>query len=52
MTLYIAGCTVVGAGLGFLYQRFVGCRSGACLITSNRWIAMTYGGVMAYMLAR
>ncbi len=52
MTLYIAGSTVLGAGLGFLYQRVVGCRSGVCLITSNRWVATVYGGVMGYLMAR
>ena len=52
MTLYMAGCTALGAGLGFGYQRLVGCRSGVCLITSNRWVATFYGAVMGYLLAR
>lgn len=51
MTLYLAGSTLLGASLGFAYQRFVGCRSGVCLITSNRYVATIYGGVMGYMLA-
>ena len=52
MTLYLAGSTVLGAALGFGYQRLVGCRSGVCLITSNRWTATLYGAVMGYLLAR
>lgn len=52
MTLYLAGSTLLGAGLGFAYQRIVGCRSGVCLITSNRWIATGYGALMGYLLAR
>ncbi len=52
MTFYLAGSIALGAGLGFLYQRVVGCRSGVCLITSNRWVATLYGGFMGYMLAR
>ncbi len=52
MTWSLAASTVLGAGLGFLYQRVVGCRSGVCLITSNRWIATAYGAGMGYLLAR
>ena len=52
MTWYLAGSTVLGAGLGFLYQRVVGCRSGVCLITSKWWVATAYGAGMGYMLAR
>lgn len=38
----------VGALLGFAYYRLVGCRSGACMITSNPWISSLYGALMGY----
>lgn len=44
--LYVAG----GGALGFAYHKLVGCRSGACLLTSNPWVATLYGAVMAFML--
>ena len=28
-----------GGTLGFLYYKFVGCRTGACPIASNPWIS-------------
>ena len=52
MTWFIAGSTVLGAALGFTYQRIVGCRSGVCLITSNRWLATAYGAGVGYLMAR
>lgn len=42
---------VVGAALGFAYHRFVGCRSGACVITANPYISTLYGAVMGYLLS-
>ncbi len=38
-----------GAG-GFLYYRFVGCKTGACLITSNPWISTLYGALIGFMV--
>jgi len=40
----------IGAAGGFLYSHFIGCRSGACPLTSNRYVAMVYGGVLGGML--
>jgi len=44
----------VGGIVGFLYYRFVGCRSGACFITSNPYISTIYwallGGLVANLL--
>ena len=34
---------VIGGGLGFLYQRLVGCPTGGCPLTSNPWITTIYG---------
>jgi hypothetical protein len=41
----------VGALIGFGYYRFVGCRSGACMITGNPIVATLYGGAMGFMVA-
>jgi len=40
--LFVVG----GAVLGFAYQRLIGCRTGACPITSNVYIATLYGAMM------
>jgi hypothetical protein len=42
--------TVIGAGLGFAYWRFVGCSSGSCPITAN-WHTSTLMGGLIGMLA-
>ncbi len=51
MGLRLALFVVVGAVLGFGYHRFVGCRSGACAITANPYIATLYGALMGYLLS-
>jgi hypothetical protein len=42
---------LAGAVIGLLYQRFVGCRTGTCPITSNRYIATIYGAVMGFLVS-
>ena len=42
---------VFGAGLGFAYYYFIGCRSGACPITSNPWISTAYGALVGALFA-
>ncbi len=42
----------VGAAGGFLYYRFVGCKSGACLITNNPWSSTLYGALLGCMTVR
>ena len=42
---------VAGAGIGFLYYRLIGCRSGACFITSNLYRSMIYWAVFGGLLA-
>ena len=47
---------IAGGAVGFLYYRFVGCRSGACLLTSHPVRSILYwgliGGLFASSLAR
>jgi hypothetical protein len=43
---------VLGAGCGFAYAHFIGCKSGVCVIWSNRGIATLYGAMMGLFLAR
>ncbi len=45
MMLFVAG----GALLGFLYSRFVGCRTGTCPLTSNVYVASLYGAFIGYL---
>jgi hypothetical protein len=40
---------VIGAASGFLYYRFVGCKTGVCAITSNPWISTLYGALLGYL---
>lgn len=51
MTLRIILFALGGAALGFVYQRLVGCRTGACAITSNPYLSTLYGGLMGYLLS-
>jgi hypothetical protein len=37
---------VVGAAVGYLYYRFVGCTSGTCAITSKPINSTVYGAIM------
>ena len=37
---------LVGAVLGFLYYKFVGCATGSCPITKNPWTSTLYGAVI------
>jgi len=40
----------LGAGLGFAYYYFIGCRSGSCPITSNGYLTTMYGALMGLIL--
>lgn len=40
----------IGALVGFLYWRFVGCNSGSCAITSNPFNSTIYGAAMGGLL--
>jgi hypothetical protein len=41
---------VGGAIMGFGYYKLVGCRTGACPITSSPVVSTLYGAVMGYLM--
>ncbi len=42
---------LVGAIGGFAYYYFIGCRSGACAITSNPYISTAYGAMIGMVVS-
>ncbi len=42
---------VGGAAVGLALYRFVGCRTGACPLNSNPWIAMALWGLIGAAVA-
>lgn len=42
---------VAGAAVGFAMYKFIGCRTGACPLTANPYVAMLIWGVMGALLA-
>lgn len=50
MTWKIAGAAV-GALLGLLYYKKVGCPSGSCPITSSPYGSTIYGALMGLMIS-
>ena len=42
---------VIGAIVGFLYYKFVGCPSGACPITANPYSSTLYGMLIGFALS-
>lgn len=55
MSLWIARRAALGllagGGLGFAYQRLVGCRTGACPLTATPLRAILYGAVLGTLWA-
>ena len=45
-----AGAAALGAGAAALYARFVGCSTGTCPLTSNVWIAASWGAMVGAVL--
>jgi hypothetical protein len=41
----------VGGIVGYLYYRFIGCRSGACFITRNPYISTVYWAILGGLIA-
>ena len=48
LVLFVVG----GAAAGFLYYRFVGCRTGACPLTGNPYISTLYGAMIGLLMGR
>jgi len=40
-----------GIALGYAYYYFIGCNNGNCLIQSNPYYSMLYGGAIGLILA-
>jgi len=49
MKIIIGG--LIGGVIGFLYGRFIGCKSGMCPLTSNYYISTIVGIIFGMMLA-
>lgn len=47
----IAIGVVAGGFAGFLYYRFIGCRSGVCFITRNPYISTVYWALLGGLIA-
>ncbi|NLE34071.1 MAG: hypothetical protein GX622_03125 [Bacteroidales bacterium] len=41
--------TFLGAVGGFIYWKYVGCRSGTCAIKSNWYLMVPWGAVLGYL---
>jgi hypothetical protein len=42
---------VGGAVMGFAYYKLVGCRTGACPITSSPVVSTLYGAFLGYLIS-
>ena len=47
--LLTIGMAVLGVLGGFIYWRFVGCKTGSCPITSNWHMSTLMGGLIGYL---
>ncbi len=43
--------TLAGALAGFLYAYFIGCKTGTCPITSNKFVATVFMGLFGFILS-
>ncbi len=50
MTVRLVIGSIIGGGLGFAYNKFAGCSSGTCPLTSNPITSTIYGVVMGALL--
>lgn len=41
---------ITGGIAGFIYWKLIGCTSGACPITSNKFISVAYGAFLGFLL--
>ncbi|MCK4557272.1 MAG: YtxH domain-containing protein [Candidatus Aminicenantes bacterium] len=40
----------IGGGIGFLFHKFIGCRTGHCPITRSPWTSVLYGMLIGLLL--
>ena len=52
MTLKMIIGILVGGFFGFLYYKKVGCPSGTCKITTNRYISTIYGAILGLLVSK
>ncbi|MDY0145945.1 MAG: DUF6132 family protein [Kiritimatiellia bacterium] len=43
--------TAIGAVIGYLSYRFIGCKTGTCPLNSNPWISMIVWGLVGFLIA-
>jgi len=43
--------TIIGGALGFVYYKFIGCRSGACPLTGNPYISSIWGALIGFIIS-
>ncbi|HRP68704.1 MAG TPA: hypothetical protein PLY93_04165 [Turneriella sp.] len=48
--MYVIAGVVLGGLLGYLYYRFVGCKTGACPIVSKPVPSILYGAALGGMI--
>lgn len=49
--LWKATPVVLGAAGGYLFYRFVGCKTGSCPITGSPWLSTIYGALLGFLFA-
>jgi hypothetical protein len=49
--ILIAIGAVLGGVVGFLFYRFIGCKSGSCAIASNPYLSTAYWAFLGALLA-
>ena len=48
--LYYSAGISIGGSAGYLYYKHVGCRTGACPLTSNPFSSALFGAILGYLL--
>ncbi|MBC8491231.1 MAG: YtxH domain-containing protein [Candidatus Marinimicrobia bacterium] len=43
--------TVISGALGFACYKFIGCRTGACPLTSNPYISIIWGALIGFIIS-
>ena len=42
---------ILGGAVGYLFYRFVGCKTGGCPITGSPWLSTIYGAALGLLFA-